>query len=516
MSNPARPRASRLVGFRTDDLSGEADLIPATRSLATCPGSSAHPLAQRTNVPPTFDALQLNPALVKVTGELGYQHPTRVQVLAIPPLLEGRDVIGKSKTGSGKTAAFVLPMLQRTDLTRRALQALVLCPTRELAAQVRREIRTLGRGLPGLVTVELVGGQPARGQRESLERGAHIAVGTPGRIMDLLGTGSLDTSALSMLVLDEADRMLDMGFGPDVARVVRSLPANRQTALFSATLPEEIEAISRAYQADPVRVSAAPDDAPGPAIEQWKVYTSPDERLDALAYVLAETPHASAIVFCNYKASVLAVTQRLQAADVSADRLDGGLDQFHRDQVLSRFRAGSVRYLVATDVAGRGIDVEGLDLVVNYELPQQPEIYVHRVGRTGRADASGVAISLAVGPADARVAGVEALTGSTLSERPMAATAPGTAGLLRRIAGAPAMRSILISGGRKDKVRPGDIVGALTGEAGGLDGGDIGKIEVQDRLSYVAVRHGVAPLAADRLNAGRIKGKRFRATLVGR
>ena len=465
---------------------------------------------------PSFHELQLHPALVKVAGELGYERPTRIQTLAIPPLLAGRDVIGKSKTGSGKTAAFVLPMLQGLDLERRELQALVLCPTRELAAQVRGEVRTLGRGLPGLVTAELVGGQPARGQRESLARGVHVAVGTPGRIMDLLGTGSMEPSTLRILVLDEADRMLDMGFGPDVARVVRSLPADRQTALFSATLPEEIEAISQAYQLDPVRVSAASRDAPGPAIEQWKVFTPPNERFGALAHVLAGTPHASAIVFCNYKASVLEVTQRLQSADVSADRLDGGLDQFHRDQVLSRFRAGSVRILVATDVAGRGIDVEGLDLVVNYELPQQPEVYVHRIGRTGRADASGVAISLAVGPADARVAGVEELTGAPIMEHPMGAPKGPTAGLLRALAGPPPMRSILISGGRKDKVRPGDIVGALTGDAGGLAGGDIGKIEVQDRLSYVAVRHHLASLAADRINAGRIKRKRFRATLVGR
>lgn len=467
-------------------------------------------------MPISFDSLGLDSELVRVTQELGYRAPTEIQAAAIPPLLSGLDLIGKSKTGSGKTAAFALPMLQRLDIGRRELQGLVLCPTRELSAQVRRDIRTLGRSLPGLTVVELVGGQPAKGQREALARGAHLAVGTPGRVMDLLGSGALQTGAVATLVLDEADRMLDMGFGPDVATVVRRLPAERQTVLFSATLPDEIERMASAYQRDAVRVSTETTGASAPAIGEWKVYTPPDERFDALVRVLATRAHESAIIFCNYKASVQQVSDRLQAAGVSADRLDGSLDQFHRDQVLSRFRGESVRRLVATDVAGRGIDVEGLDLVINYELPQQPEIYVHRIGRTGRAEASGQAVSLAVGPQDARVASVEALTGSSLTELRLDDSEQTHRQRLAAIAGPAPMRSILISGGRKDKVRPGDIVGALTGDAGGLSGDEVGKIEVQDRLSYVAVRHHLAPMAAERLNQGRIKGKRFRATLVGR
>ncbi len=463
-----------------------------------------------------FQSLELAPELVQVTQELGYEAPTEIQGAAIPALLAGRDLIGKSKTGSGKTAAFALPMLQRLDLERRELQGLILCPTRELSAQVRRDLRTLGRNLPGLTVLELVGGQPARGQREALARGAHLAVGTPGRVMDLLGTGALETDTIRMLVLDEADRMLDMGFGPDVATVVRRLPADRQTVLFSATLPDEIERMASAYQRDAVRVSTETTGSSAPSIEEWKVYTPPDDRFQALVQVLACRPHESAIIFCNYKASVQQVTDRLQAAGVSADRLDGSLDQFHRDQVLSRFRAESVKRLVATDVAGRGIDVEGLDLVINYELPQQPEIYVHRIGRTGRAEASGQAVSLAVGPEDARVANVEHLTRSALTELKLDTQGRGHRDLLLDLAGPATMRSILISGGRKDKVRPGDIVGALTGEAGGLEGSAIGKIEVQDRLSYVAVQHHLAPMAAERLNHGRIKGKRYRATLIGR
>ena len=501
-SRPAMPRA-RVRATR-----GPGRPEAPLRHLSRPPGSPAHTLKT------TFESLQLSPELLKVTQELGYACPTEIQALAIPPLIAGRDLIGKSKTGSGKTAAFALPLLQRVRLDQRRLQALILCPTRELAAQVRREIRTLGRGLSGLVVLELVGGQPARAQREALSRGAHLAVGTPGRVMDLLGSEALDPHTIRTLVLDEADRMLDMGFGPEVGRVVQRMPAQRQTVLFSATLPEEIETMSGAYQREAVRVEAASPEAAVPDIEQWKVYTPPDERFDALIHVLHRLPHASAIIFCNYKASVQQVTQRLKAAGVSADRLDGSLDQFHRDQVLSRFRAGSVKLLVATDVAGRGIDVAGLDLVVNYELPQQPEIYVHRIGRTGRAEASGVAVSLAVGPADARVAGVEDLTGTPIRELPVERAPEPIRGLLKQLAGPAAMASILISGGRKDKVRPGDIVGALTGEAGGLQGSAIGKIEVLDRFSYVAVEHPLARLAVERLNRGRIKGKRFRATLT--
>jgi ATP-independent RNA helicase DbpA len=464
-----------------------------------------------------FAQLALAPELLAVVGELGYARPTPIQAASIPVLLDGRDLIGRSKTGSGKTAAFALPILQRTELGERAPQALVLCPTRELCAQVAREVRKLGRGSAGLHVLEVVGGQPARAQRESLQRGVHVVIGTPGRLLAQLECGALGTRSIRVVVLDEADRMLDMGFGEDVSRILGTLPRERQTALFSATFPSSIEAMSRAHQRDAVRIDIeGPEEAPAP-IRQLQLAVQDDARqkLHALCWLLREYPNESALVFCNFKATVAELTHSLASAGLSVDRLDGDLEQFERDQVLARFRNQSLRLLIATDVAGRGLDVEGLDLVVNFELPSQPEVYVHRIGRTGRAGKEGVAISLTTGPRDSRIAAAEQLTGGaieTLTRDPRGD--PGLAALLKGLARGARMQTILISGGRKQKVRPGDILGALTGEAGGLRGTDVGRIEVRDRISYVAVSRRLARGAVACLNAGKIKGVRLRATLA--
>lgn len=467
-------------------------------------------------VQPTFESLSLSDALIAVIAELGYTRPTPIQVAAIPALLAGRDVVGQSQTGSGKTAAFALPILQRVDLGNRSVQALVLCPTRELAAQVAREVRSLGRAHDGLKVFELVGGQPGKAQREALERGVHIVIGTPGRLLDHLGRGSLDPTSVMTLVLDEADRMLDMGFGDEVRDIVREMPTSRQTALFSATFPTAIEAMIQSFRADALRVTIETPDESELDIRQLQLCVDREHKLDALCWLLATNPHESALVFCNQKAVVAQIANTMDRAGVSVDRLDGDLDQFHRDQVLARFRNQSVRVLIATDVAGRGLDVEGLDLVINFEMPQQPEIYVHRIGRTGRAGKKGVAISITTSEADSRIEAIEAWTGNSIELLPSESRSRSSLPvLLKAIAGEPLMETILISGGRKDKVRKGDILGALTGEAGGLRGTDIGRIEIQDRLSYVAVSRRVIGDAVKNLNKGRIKGKRYRATHVG-
>jgi ATP-independent RNA helicase DbpA len=445
-----------------------------------------------------FESLALSPALLAVVGELGYAQPTPIQAAAIPALLAGRDVLGRSKTGSGKTAAFALPILQGVDLGTRSVQALVVCPTRELCAQVAREVRKLESRY-----------------REALARGVHVAIGTPGRLLDHLQREALDPRSIQTAVLDEADRMLDMGFEEDVNRILRALPSSRQTVLFSATFPSAIAAMSRKYQSDALLVTIDEKDG-APGIQQLRLAVEPAEKVRALSWLLGEYPNESALVFCNFKATVAELTGTLDAAGLSVGRLDGDLDQFHRDQVLARFRNQSLRVLIATDVAGRGLDVHGLDLVINFEMPPTPEIYVHRIGRTGRAGRKGVAISLTTNPVDERIAAAEQLTGTHIEALAWKPGGPGIKALLKGIARGPKMETLLISGGRKDRVRPGDILGALTGEAGGLQASDVGQIEVRETLSYVAVSSRVSRRAVARLNEGRIKGKRFRVTLVGR
>ena len=457
-----------------------------------------------------FLSLSLSPALLDVVEELGYEVPTAVQAESIPLLLAGNDLIGQSKTGSGKTAAFSLPILQQLEIDDRRLQALVICPTRELSTQVARELRKLGRKNNGLTVLELVGGQPVRLQVNALIRGFHIVVGTPGRLLDHVRRGRLKCDALKTLVLDEADRMLDMGFGPDVEAILDELPKPRQTVLFSATFPKTIEAFSARYQHEPLRVTIDEPAHETPTLRQVYVETEPDRKLDALFWAFGHYPHESALIFCNFKATVAKLRKTLVDSVFSVDRLDGDLEQFQRDQVLAKFRNRSVRILIATDVAGRGIDVKDLELVINYEFPPKPETYVHRIGRTGRAGKAGVAVSLVNARELVKISALEKATGESINK----ASIDTAGGSSKPDPKEAKMRTILISGGRKDKVRPGDILGALTGEAGGLSGGDIGQLEIFDRLSYVAVDRSAARSAAKSINLGRIKGKRFRATLL--
>ncbi len=460
----------------------------------------------------SFDALTLSPALLSVVKELGYERPRPIQASSIPPLLAGKDLIGQSKTGSGKTAAFGLPLLQRLDPARRELSALVVCPTRELSAQVARELRKLGRKLPGLSVAVLSGGEPLRDQKNALEQGAQVVVGTPGRLLDHLQRKTLKLHRVSLVVLDEADRMLEMGFEQDVRKLLKALPPEHQTALFSATFPESILALSAKYQREPVRVTVAEESEAGAGIEQLVVHVAPAQKLEALRWVFQRYPHESALVFANLKATVAEVEAGLLASGVSVASLHGDLEQYDRDRVMAKFRNGSTRVLVATDVAARGIDLSALDLVVNFELPSQPEVYVHRIGRTGRSGRSGTAVALCAREEQPKLEAIEAFQRSTLSPiaRDKSAVREKTP-LAEREA---KMETLRLSGGRKDKLRPGDILGALTGEAGGLAGTDIGKIEIHERFAYVAVAKQVSQRALSSLNAGRIKGLRIKAELV--
>ncbi len=466
---------------------------------------------------PTFEALRLSERLLTVVGELGYEAPTPIQAQTIPLLLEGRDVVGQSKTGSGKTAAFALPILDRLELDAARLQALVVCPTRELAAQVAREVRRLGRRHEGLQVLVVAGGEAIREQKAALKRGVHVVVGTPGRLLDHLTRGTIETNAITTVVLDEADRMLDMGFQEDVESILAAMPEERQTIFFSATFPKTIEQMSRVHQRDAQRVTVGVDDEEAPRIRQLAVSVEPPDKLHALYRVLHAFPHESALVFCNYKATVGELVNELASSNVSVDAFSGDLEQIDRDEVLVRFRNQSVRILVATDVAGRGIDVEGLDLVINYEVPMQPEIYVHRIGRTGRAGRQGVAVSLVSGEEQRWFDAIRRRVDAPIERLVLSPEDdPGMATLVAAAADDAKMETLLIMGGRKDKLRPGDILGALTSAGGGLDGGEVGKIEIHDRRAYVAVAKRVSRAAVDVLSNGKIKGKRFRVSLRGR
>jgi ATP-dependent RNA helicase DbpA len=467
------------------------------------------PAAQVPSAGGAFAALGLSPSLCQVVAELGFVAPTPVQAQAIPLLLAGRDLIGQSTTGTGKTAAFGLAILQKLNRDDRHPQALILCPTRELCAQVARDLRKLGRREAGLVVLILSGGQPMKPQLAALQRGVHVVVGTPGRVLDHIARGSLKLNRVATIVVDEADRMLDMGFGAEMEKILSGAPKRRQTVLFSATYPRSIEAMTKAHQRSPERLNVEMGDGPAAPLRQLASLVDDNGRLDALLATLGASAPESAIIFCNFKATVAQVEQALRAAGVSSASLHGDLEQRERDLVMAKFRNHSIRVLVATDVAARGLDIEGLDLVVNFELPFQPAIYVHRVGRTGRAGKAGLAVSL-VGPRDrAKVKAIEAAIGSSLERQ--AAEAPKPKSDVR--AGAT-METLYISGGRKDKVRPGDILGALTGDAGGLPGSDVGKIEIHERFSYVAIAKGSAARAIQHLTAGRIKGKKFKVGLA--
>ena len=454
-----------------------------------------------------FSSLNLSPALQDNLASLGYLQMTPIQAQSLPLVLDGKDLIAKAKTGSGKTAAFGLGLLANLDVNRLEVQALVLCPTRELADQVATEIRRLARTLPNVKLVTLCGGTPTAPQSATLSFGAHIAVGTPGRILKHLEQGTLELDGLKTLVLDEADRMLDMGFGEDINRVISHAPRDRQTLLFSATSPEGIAQMSRGVQRNPVEVSVESlhEDS---AIEQ-KLYEVPaGQRLDALGWLLSHYQPSSCVVFCNTKRACNDVADHLAAKGFSALALNGDLEQRERDQVLVRFANGSATILVATDVAARGLDIKELGAVINYELTYDPEVHVHRIGRTGRAGQQGLALSLYQPNEAQRVNFIEEYQQAPIPQGDLA----GIGRDIKPIA--PQMVTLSIDAGRKSKVRAGDILGALTGE-GGIAGADVGKIQISEQYSYVAVKRQVASAALKRLQEGKIKGRSYRARKLG-
>jgi len=447
-----------------------------------------------------FSSLPLSAAMLANLQALGYTAMTPIQAQSLPIMLKRQDLIAQAKTGSGKTAAFGIALLDPINPRYFGCQALVLCPTRELADQVAKELRRLARAADNIKILTLCGGVSIGPQIASLEHGAHVIVGTPGRVQEHLKKGILKLDGLNTLVLDEADRMLDMGFYDAIAEIIGQTPARRQTLLFSATYPAGIKQLSATFMRDPqqVRVEALHDDT---QIEQRFYEIDPQQRMTAVVRVLSAFRPQSCVAFCFTKQQCQELVEQLTSKGISAAALNGDLEQRDRDQVLAMFANRSLTVLVATDVAARGLDVEALDLVINVELARDPEIHVHRIGRTGRAGKQGLAISL-VAPAEAhRAQAIENLQQAPLNWQPLDALKSQSGEPLQ-----PPMVTLCIAAGRKDKLRPGDILGALTGDAG-IPGSQVGKIAIFDFQAFVAVDRTVSRQALKRLNDGKIKGR---------
>ena len=454
-----------------------------------------------------FDALPLRAATHSNLTQLGYTQMTPIQAASLHITLAGRDVIAQASTGSGKTAAFGVPLVEKLDPAVSDAQALVLCPTRELAEQVTQEIRRLARAVGNVKVVTLCGGVALRGQTQSLEHGAHVVVGTPGRILDHLERGSLQLQAVRTLVLDEADRMLDMGFFDDIAKLVRQCPKDRQTLLFSATYPDGIAKLAAQFMREPqnVKVQAQHDAS---KIRQIFYQVNESERLHAVSLILNHFRPVSTLAFCNTKQQCKDLINVLQAQGFSALALYGELEQRERDQVLVQFANRSCSVLVATDVAARGLDVHNLEAVINVDVTPDSEIHIHRIGRTGRGDAEGLALTLASMDEMGNVGKIEQLQGHESVWATLASLTPAAGGKLQ-----PPMATLQIAGGRKEKIRAGDVLGDLTGDAG-FAKEQVGKISVNEFSTYVAVERGIAHEALRRLNAGRVKGKSVKVRLL--
>ena len=428
---------------------------------------------------------------------------TPIQAQSLPDILRGKDLLAQAKTGSGKTAAFAIGLLHKLDVQTYQTQSLVLCPTRELAEQVSNEIRRLARSIQNTKLLTLCGGKPMAPQLTSLERAPHIVVGTPGRILKHLEKETLKLDGLNMLVLDEADRMLDMGFHDDIMRVIKMIPRQRQTLLFSATYPDQIKKISHAIQKNPVdvRVESVHDNK---VIKQIFYEIERSERSKILVSLLQHYQPESSLVFCNRKQQCQELAEELQQQGFHAMALHGDLEQRERDQVLTQFANKSISILIATDVAARGLDIKDLEAVINFELSPDPEVHIHRIGRTGRAGNEGLALSLFMASEAPKVNSIEAYL-----NKPVRIDKTATLTKKENFKLSPPMVTLCINGGRREKIRAGDILGALTANTD-LSGKHIGKIDIFDIIAYVAVEQAIAKQALKILTQGKIKGRRFR------
>ncbi|PTX20284.1 ATP-dependent RNA helicase DbpA [Pontibacter mucosus] len=454
----------------------------------------------------TFEQLKLNAALLKSLDALNYTLPTPVQAQAIPLLLQGHDVAAQAETGSGKTAAFGLPLLQSINPGLQQVQALVVVPTRELAVQVRQELKQYARFIPNLKITAFYGGHSFRLEEDSLAHPPQVLVGTPGRLTDHLSRRTLDLTNVAQVVLDEADKLLEMGFEEELDDLLRAIPRKRQTILFSATMEEDVKELIANSLQDPRFVQASATAVPD-RIVYYGLKVQDEQKPQALVRLLQSINPAGTVVFVNARLTTTEVAQHLQEHGFQARALHGKLEQSERDKTMTLFRNGTASILVATDLAARGLDMDVVQQIIHYELPQHQDAYQHRSGRTGRAGKSGTVYTLLSSRETQKLEqwpDVQVNEWLDLTELAADTSVPMEA---------PALTTLHISGGRKDKLSPRDIVGALIAEVG-LKASEIGKIEIQDRHSFVAIPEEAASAAVRKLSAARIKGKRYKVSFV--
>ncbi len=446
-----------------------------------------------------FSTLSLSTEMIQNLDNIGYKEMTPVQAETLPLILDNKDVIAQAKTGSGKTAAFGIGLLHKLKVKKFRVQALVLCPTRELADQVAKELRIIAKFAHNIKVLTLCGGAAFGPQLGSLRHGAHIIVGTPGRILKHLGKETLSLENLETLVLDEADRMLDMGFIEEIDKVLEYAPKERQTLLFSATYTNEITFISNRIQRDAVSVKTVSTEVKN-NIEEYFYEAQDHEKANILVKLFSTYKPTNIIVFTNTKIAAKDLAENLAKNKVDALAIHGDLEQYERNDVLVQFSNKSCPVLIATDVAARGLDIKELSMVVNFDLPHTLETYTHRIGRTGRAGADGIAITLYN---ERETEDIEEYKNETriFSD---ASELKAHAGFEMK----PQYVTLVIEGGKKDKLRAGDLLGALTGDAG-LKGSSIGKIDIYDRQAYVAIERTLIKEAQKKLSNGKIKNKKF-------
>src|SRR4051794_6660790 len=530
----------------------------------------------------TFASLGLSAPLVETLAQLGYEAPTPIQARTIPALLKGRDLIGQAQTGTGKTAAFALPMLQQLDLKSKATQALVLTPTRELAMQVSDAMHSYAKKLDGVAVLPVYGGAPIFGQMKHLQRGAHVVVGTPGRLIDHLDRGTLDLAKVRMVVLDEADEMLKMGFIDEVERMLSLVPTPRQVALFSATMPEPIARIAQRHLVKPERVEIEHHGLAAPDIEQRFLNVAEGQKLEVLTQMLELEEADAVLIFRRTKNGAAELAEKLGGRGFAAEPMHGDMKQAERETVIRKLRAGKIDIVVATDVAARGLDVEQITHVVNYDIPNDVEAYVHRIGRTGRAGRSGVA-TLFITPRERRMMReIERFTGTQIKpmkmpsradvaarriavfketlrkelqngdldlyvqvvteladEGPsdMAEVAAAAARLAHgaRAVAAPAAEMapqpvhretererddeepkvrLSMAVGKKDGIRPADVVGSIANEAG-ISGREIGPIDIRDEITYVSIPLRLRDDVIAKLGGAKFRGRPVHLKVAG-